>query len=70
MYLRFAIFYQRFIQDFSTIAAPLTLILKITGLFNKLALIVIGANVNKVVDDNGLKPNLSKSINITKFVKD
>lgn len=60
VFLGFANFYHRFIQNFSKIAAPLTSILKTTKLCDRLALIAIGANVNKVIN-NSREPLLPKS---------
>lgn len=50
VFLVFANFYQYFIQDFRKIATLLTLILKMTRLSNRSALILIEANVNKLLE--------------------
>ena len=57
IFIGFANFYQRLIQDFSKIVALLTLMLKTTGLFKKLGLKQFKANNNEVVDDGGGRAN-------------
>lgn len=69
MFLNFTHFYCSFIWGFNKTAAPLTSILNIIKLFDISALIVIEANIDKVVNKSDLKTSLSKSkkINFTKF---
>ena len=53
MFIGFVNFYQRFIQDFSRIAAPLISMLKIIGLLKKLALRAFKVGNNEVVRGGG-----------------
>ena len=65
VFISFANFYQRFIQDFSRIAASLTSMLKTTRLSEVLALKFFRASDNEVVEVGGRADgtfrNLSKS---------
>ena len=66
MFIGFANFYQRFLQDFSKNAVSLISLLKTTGLFEKLASKAFGVDDNKVVSGgdgktNGMVVNLSKN---------
>ena len=66
MFIGFINFYWRFIQDFSKIAAPLTLMLKTTRLFDKLAPKAFKAGNNEVFGGDGGRAdeavvNLSKN---------
>lgn len=66
MFLKFANLYQYFIQGSSKIEISLMLMLKTIKLSKILALIVIKANNDNVIDSaNSLKLNLSKS----KYIK-
>ena len=51
VFIGFANFYWHFIQNFSRIAAPLTLLLKVMG-SSDLALKVFKADDNKIVEDD------------------
>ena len=57
VFIGFANFYQRFIQDFSRIAAPLTSMLKTTRLSKESAPKTFRADDNEVIDDDGSRAN-------------
>ena len=66
MFIGFANFYQRFIQNFSRIAILLTFLLKTTKSFKQSTLKTLEVNNNKIVSDgddraNTIVMNLSKS---------
>lgn len=65
MFLRFANFYYRFIQGFNKITVIFILIVKTFKSLDRLALIFIKINVNKV-GNSGLELKSKKKTNLTK----
>ena len=69
MFIGFANFYQRFIRGINRIAALLISMLKITGLFKKLALKTFKADNNEVVDRDGSRVNKTVRNSSRKFTR-
>ena len=65
MFIGFANFYWRFIQDFSKIAISLIFLLKITRLSKKLVLEKFNADKNEIVSGSGNRAN-ETVINLSK----